>query len=163
MGPLKGLTFLRKPLMGSSEFSGQGFLSGQILVECKHKSTLRFSRTLVACADSRHRLTCWAPCHRLCGSHARDSRVRFCARLPRVSNAPPPATSACLIGQALRKLRLRTGGCACRSEQWGHFRNRGGRRGRGGVWRKWGLRCQEAADWRVTGCARWRQAPGVCV
>lgn len=103
--------------MESSEFSGQGFLNGQILVERKHKYTLQFPRTLVASADSRHRRTCLAPFYRLCSSHARDSRVRFCARLPRVSNAPPPATSARLIGQAVRKLRLRTGGCACRSEQ----------------------------------------------
>lgn len=63
-----------------------------------------------------------------CSSHARDSRVRLCARLPRAPDAPPPATSARLIGQAPSKPRLQTGGRAYRSGRQRHFRIGGVRR-----------------------------------
>lgn len=99
-----------------------------------------------------------------CSSHARDSRVRLCARLPRAPDAPPPATSARLIGQAPSKPRLQTGGRAYRSGRQRHFRIGGVRRvaaptGGGGEV------CLESGGSRVgrRRAGGWARAPGVRV
>lgn len=75
-------------------------------------------------------------------------------RLPRGTDAPPPATYTHLIGQALHPTRLLTGGCSCLSARRGHFRIEGGCsrwRGRGGVWEKvgaWGVRSRQPGGHR---------------
>lgn len=47
------------------------------------------------------------------------------AELPGAPGAPPPDTSARLIGQVLRTPRLLTGGCSCLSARQEQFRNEG--------------------------------------